>query len=225
MVKRHLKRHATPNTWPIPRKTTKFVVKPRSGSHRLAQGMAISTVLKFLELCETTKEVKYALTHSEVLVNNKRVKDFKFMVGFMDVLSVPEKGLFYRMSLGKNGKLAMVAIDKKEAELVLCSIVGIRKVASGKLQYNCHNGYNFLVDKHDYKRLDTLIYNAAKRKIEGKLPLEPGAPVLLISGGFAGAFGTFIKAEGSVGEIKLNGKSHKTALKYIFPIGDKLTIR
>jgi small subunit ribosomal protein S4e len=225
MVKRHLKRHATPNTWPIHRKTTTFVAKPRPGAHSFAKGMAIGTVFKLLGLCETTKEVKYALTNSEVFVNSRRVKDFKFLVGFMDVLSVPEKGIYYRMSLDRKGKLAMIEISSKEAELVLCQILQVRKIPGNKIQYNCHNGYNILSDKKDCKRNDVLMYDVAKKEVKERLTLDKGMPVLITGGGFAGSLGSFVAVEGNSGEILLDQTNHKTLAKYLFPIGDKLKVR
>jgi len=183
-------------------------------------GMAIATVLKQLGYCETTKEVKTALNSTEMLVNNKRVKDHKHIIGLMDVLAVPSKGLYFRMIIDNKGKLFMIAIPKKEAALLPCRVNSITMVKGAKLQLNCHNGYNILIEKKTIAVNDTVVLNLENKKIEQHLPLKEGATVLVTGGKLAGTIAKLVKREGRVCTLKLDDATHTTLLKYVFVVGD-----
>ena len=221
MVKRHLKRHATAKTWPIKRKGITFIVRPRSGAHPLSSGMSIATVLKLLGFCTTTKEVKTALNSQDVFINDRKETDFKAMIGFMDVLSIPEKKLFFRATYDVKGKLLTVPIDEKDSMLVLCRVRGITMVAGGKIQFNCLNGFNILSDKKIAQVNDVLLYDLKKKKIVQVFPLKAGTAVFMTGGNLIGHFGEYVKAERKTGVVLMDKKESHTSLNYIFVVGDK----
>ena len=62
MVKRHLSRLTAPKSWPIKRKSTKWITRPHPGPHTLKNCMSLNIVLKnILKYAKTTKEVKKIL--------------------------------------------------------------------------------------------------------------------------------------------------------------------
>ena len=188
----------------------------------MRSGISITVILKLLGFCETTREVKTALIHNNVMVNGRVVKDNKFMVGLMDVLSVPDKKLYYRVTLDEKGMLDVIPIDSKEAVLLPCKVESVNLVKGGALQYHCHNGYNLRMEKKGCKPRETLILNVDTGKVEKHLPLEAGCAILLTGGGLAGKLGTFVRSEGKFGIVNVDDKEHLTSLKYVFVIGSKV---
>ena len=59
MGKLHLKRINAPNTWPIERKTTKWISRPRLGSQSMNKSLSLNTIIKeILKIVKTSKEVR-----------------------------------------------------------------------------------------------------------------------------------------------------------------------
>lgn len=85
--KNHLKRVAAPRTWPITRKTSKWVVKPTPGAHSEERGMPLVVVLRdLLHLADKSKEIKQILHEGQVLVDGRVRKDHRFVVGMFDTV-------------------------------------------------------------------------------------------------------------------------------------------
>ncbi len=225
MTKRHLKRHACPNTWKLKRKAEKYIIKPRPGGHPLRMGKSIGTVLKDLKLCTSTKEVKRALTDETVLVNGTRVSDFKYQVGFMDVISVPTKGIYLRISFDEQGKLNVVETTKTDANLIPCKVRRITLIKNGTPQLNCHNGYNILETKIKPKLGETVLFDVSENKIIDHVTLKTGAQALLVGGSFRGSIAQVGKIEEKVAEIKIGEESHVIPIRNLFLISKKVKVR
>ena len=59
MIKRHLKRYATPKTWNIKKKGIIFITRPNPGAHPRVLSMPINVVLRTMIQCvNTTKKRK-----------------------------------------------------------------------------------------------------------------------------------------------------------------------
>jgi len=96
-MKAHMKRHAMPNTWKIKRKKVRFVMKPFPGSN-FRFGIPVVVALRdMLNKGKSAKEVKTLLLNNEVMVNGKRVKEIKHLIGLMDVLSIPKINEYFRL--------------------------------------------------------------------------------------------------------------------------------
>lgn len=210
---KHMKRQRAPTTWSITRKGSKFVTRPNPGkSFRLS--MPISIVFKtLLKLCKTTKEVNFILGDKEIIIDGTRRRDHHYSVGLMDVISFPSNDEHYRMVLGKNGKLSLVQIDKKESDMKLCKI--IQKTALGKDSYqiNCNDGRNLLVKKNDYKVGDSIMLKLPKQEIKEHIRLEKGNLICLIGGKHIGEVGIVERITGRVIEFKGNDNKNYTTLK------------
>jgi len=120
MGSKHLSRLTVPKTWKIKKKGIKYIIKPKPGMHNSKLGMPINIMFKdLLKYAKTTKEVKTILNNQESLVDGKRRKDPAFIIGFMDVLSIPKIKEYYRILINKDEKLIPVKIDEKEAKFKL----------------------------------------------------------------------------------------------------------
>ena len=56
----------------------------------------------------------------DVLVDGRIVKDSKFPVGLMDIVSIPKLNQHYRMLLDRRGKFELVKIPQGKEQWKLC---------------------------------------------------------------------------------------------------------
>jgi small subunit ribosomal protein S4e len=224
-MKNHLKRIASPRTWTIDRKGGIFTTRPKPGSHKLEDGLALGTVLRdFLGLAKTTSEVKKLLNNNQILVDGKARKDHKFIVGLFDVLTIESAKKSYRLYFDRKGRIIIKEISVEESSLKPCQVIGKTVLAGGKVQYHLHDGKNVLTDVKA-KVGDTLLLSLPKLEVKEVLPLQKGATVYLTKGKHSGDVGQFkeiIKKEA----IYLVDKTEiETAKAYLFVIGkDKAMI-
>lgn len=216
MVKNHLKRLSAPKMWPILRKEETFITRPKPG-RGFTQAIALNQVMKNLvKKGATSKEVRYILNHEQVLVNGKQVFAPRLPVGLMDVVSFPTIKEHYMISLTKQGKLTAVPIDEKQAKTRLTKITNKTRHA-GKIQVNCNDGTNILLDKNNYQTGDTLVVDGAK--VAKHIPLEKGASILLTGGRHLAKIGTVDEIDGRTIIFTADGEQHSTAKKYAFVVG------
>lgn len=219
MVRNHLKRLAAPKAWNIKRKENKFIAKPNPGAHSLKLGMPLSVFIRdILKYAKTTKEVKKILQNKDILVDGIRRKEHRFIVGLMDVISIPELKKYYRVILDKKGKIGLIDIKKDDASIKPCRITGKNKV-KGKVQLNLFDGRNILVDKDDYKVNDTVIISLPKQEIKKCIRLDKKGIVFLIGGKRIGETG--IVEDIIADKIRYKSKDgvFETLKKYAFAIG------
>src|SRR3989344_6517977 len=197
-----------PKTWHIPRKDTTFVVRPYPGAHSMLYSMPLSLVMKELLKCaQTTKEIRYILEKKQVLVDGHRRHDYKVPVGLLDVISLPETNSYYRIVLNSTGKLAAVPIEKEEANMKLCRVMGKTLTLKGKLQVNLSGGRNLFVAKGEYHVGDTLAITLHQQEIKQHLKLEKGSLVYLTGGSHIGETVTVETIEGNKIIIKTDQAS------------------
>jgi len=222
MVKNHIKRLVAPKTWRVLRKTTKFITTPYPGGHTLKFTIAINTFLKeMVAITKTTKETKYLLTKQEVLVNGKRIRDDKYPVALMDVISIPSAKKTYRIVFDKTGKL--FAKELKEGDnTTLLQITGKTPLKKGVFQINTLSGRNLLTkekDAKEYKVGDSLIISVPDNKIISHFKKEKGAHVLVYKGNHVGKSGTIENIAQGIITIKMKKETFETNSKYVFVVG------
>src|SRR5437868_2925966 len=92
MASSHLKRIVAPKTWPILRKTTTFIARPKPNGQKLELTMPVVLVMReMLGLVQTAAQARRILRSQPVTVNGKRVYDTDSTVGFMDLLAIGGK--------------------------------------------------------------------------------------------------------------------------------------
>lgn len=219
MNKKHLRRLTMPKTWPIMRKKIKYITRPEPGK-KFEYSLPISIVLKdIIGLCKTTREVKYVIQNKEVLVDGRRVKEIKYPVGLMDVVSLPETKKNYRIILTAKGKLGVAEIDDKEAAKKIMKIMG-KRIVKKKMQLNLLDSRNILVDKGEFSVGGSVSFEVPSQKVLGHYKLEKGSYVLLIAGKYSGHQGTIEEVADNNIIINLtDGKKVETVKRYAFVIG------
>ncbi len=218
MVKRHMKRISSPRSWPIKRKRTVFVTRPAPGAHPYNLGLPINLVFKeILNIAKTTKEVKNIMHNQKILIDGKDKKDYRALIGLMDILSLPALNKHYQVLLNNKGKLVFKEISDKESKLKTCKITGKTLLKGNKMQLNLHDGKNQIVDKIDYNRGDSIILEIPGNMVKDHLKLEKGAFVFLIGGKHVGEHGVIQSIDGNTVTFKSDkNETFETLKKYLF---------
>ena len=223
MVKKHLKALAAPVTWPVKRKGVKFILRPSPGK-KFEFAMPLALVFKtLLKYCKTMKEVKSILQDKDVLVGGTRTKEPKFLLGLLDVLSLPVSGEYYRMLISKSRKLYLAPIKKEESAFKVSKIVGKTTLKGKLVQLNMDDGRNLLVKEDKYKVQDSLLLELPGQKIKSHYPMEHGAHVYIISGSHVGEQGKVQSVNKGLVKIKSKDSEFETPKESIIVVGkDKI---
>lgn len=214
----HLKRLAMPKSWKMKKKERKFITRPFP-SQSIELSMPLNLILRdVLRLASTDGEVKKILYNKEIFVNGKRIKENKFMVGLMDVISIPEINKFYRVLLDNKKKIILKEIKKEETDVKLCKIINKRKFKD-KIQLNLSDGRNILIKEDKYKTNDSLLISLPKQEIKEYVELKKKNSVYIIGGRCAGEVGIIEDVQGEVVSFKLKNKKFETKKKKSFVVG------
>ncbi|MCK4520965.1 MAG: 30S ribosomal protein S4e [Nanoarchaeota archaeon] len=224
MAKKHLKRLDMPKTWQIKRKGIAYVARPKPGPHNFKLGLPLTVMLRdIMKIAKTKRDVKNILNNNEVLVDGVRRKDGNFIIGFMDSLAFPSLKEYYRVLLDKKGRISVLEIDGKDANLKICKITG--KMMSRKgLQLNFYDGKNILVEKDNYKVGDSVLLEVPGSKIKESIKLEGGSLIVLIGGKHSGKSASIESIEGNNIKCKSKEEIFYTLKKYAFVVGKEKPI-
>ncbi len=196
MGKLHLKRINAPNTWPIERKTTKWISRPRLGSQSMNKSLSLNTIIKeILKIVKTSKEVRAILNKGLVKVDGKVRKDPNFPVSILDVVSILDEN--YRLFINTKRKLFLHKVKKTDATIKPKKIIGKKILKGNKLQINFIDGNNLLSKEDKVKVSDTIVYENDKEK--DKLKFEKGSLIYLIEGKQVGKIGVIKEVQLSKG--------------------------
>ena len=230
-----LKRNPAPRFWPIHRKEAVWIVRPSPGPHSLEKCLPLSLVLRdILEVAETRKEAKKAISQGKVYVDGKvRCKD-DFPVGLMDVISMPELNKFYRVLPSHKG-LFLNPISKEEASFKLCRVEGRTIVKDGVSQVALHDGSNILVKMDSaetpevvYETFATLKLELPEKQVLDRLKTKQGNIAIITGGKNIGKQGKIVEIEKTEAKKRRNalvviedekGGHYQTILDFVFSIG------
>ena len=220
-----LKRLAAPTTWAIPRKTEKWVVKPSPGPHPVRRALPLGIVLRdILHYVDYMKEAEKILGQGKILVDKRKVINYKFPVGIFDVISIPDLNEHYRMLLDTRGKLRVIKIPADKSDWKLVRIENKTTNKKGKIQLNLHDGRNILVNENIYVTGDTLKIEVPTQKIVGHIPLTNGNIAYITGGSHIGELATIAGYEVTNSpkpNIVYLKEGFMTIKDYIFPVGVK----
>jgi small subunit ribosomal protein S4e len=231
-----LKRKPAPRFWPIHRKEAVWIVRPSSGPHSLEKCLPLSIVLRdILEVAETRKEAKKAITQGEVYVDGKvRLKD-DFPVGLMDVVSMPKLNKYYRVLPSHKG-LFLSPISKEEASFKLMRVEDKTTVKNGNSQIALHDGTNILTKaagsenpaEANYETFDTLKVGLPEKEVLDQIKTKTGNIAIITGGKNIGKQGKIVEIEKTVAKKRRNalivvederGSRYQTILDFVFSIG------
>ncbi|MGC9181351.1 30S ribosomal protein S4e [Thermogladius sp.] len=234
-VSRHLKALAAPYYWPILRKEHKWTVKPSPGPHPIEYSLPLLIVVRnVLGYAETAREARRLISEGHFEIDGRVVRDYKFPVGFMDVLRIKPTDEYYRVVPVPTKVIGFVKIPKEEATFKLCRIQNKTTVKGGHIQLNLHDGRNVLIRVNDprnpvedvYETLGTVQLSLADNKIVDYIPLAENNLVIISGGRNVGRVGLLKKVHRGMGVKRSvaviedrNGNLFQTSLNYVFVIG------
>lgn len=208
----HLKRQEVPKSWPIYRKGTKYVVRPKSD---IEKTIPILIILRdILKIAQNKKEVKRVIHAREVLINNKQFSDEKKSLSLFDTISLTAAKKSYRVELTSGGKFTLAEIKENEANHKIVKLVNKKILKGKKIQLNFEDGINILSDIKCNVN-DSLLVNFKDKKVEKCLPLKENAEVFVFSGKHTGKSGSVknIYKEKGIAEVEIEGKPINVLIK------------
>lgn len=226
MVKRHLKRINAPKTWKIQRRGIKFITRNNPGGMSKDLTVSIANILKYhLKVAHSIKEVKHLIKSEEIIVNGKRLTDYRSPVCFTDIVSLPKTNSNYRLIIDTDGILKLIPIPKEDSTFKIVKIIG-KNLVKGKIQLNLMDGRNVMFEKHHYKVNDSLLITIPDHIVKEHLGFEKGMLVLLYKGKHIGKIGALQDVKGDTVLIKTGEDVYETKKEYVLIVGkDKPAIK
>jgi len=219
MTRNHLKARAAPRTWNIPRKVETFVVRPNPGSQTIEFTQPLGLVLRVLSIGNTKKEINHVLRSTPVLVNGTRRWDYRYGVGFMDTIALPESKQYFVLSMDDRGRLTPEATSDKLALSKHAQVRGVNTVTGGKLQLSFSDGRTALVaakNAKEYPSGATAVIDLTKKAVASVHPVATKATVILTSGKHRGKRGTVEAIDGDFVTVATKEGSLATKKAYAF---------
>lgn len=220
----HQKRLSAPKTYKIPRKVSKWVVKPSPGPHNKGAIPLLVLVRDFLELADTGREARRIISSGEILVDGIVRKDYKFPVGLFDVVTIPKLEKSYRILFDEKGRY--IPKEVEDADLKLYKITNKTLVRGGKVQLNLFDGTNIL-GSNEYKTKDSILLRIPEKEVVDHLKFEEGALVMITGGTHAGEIGRIksykIVRSSAPNLVTVEGEERDitTIEDYVFVVGKK----
>ncbi len=224
--RKHLKRFKAPKHWPIHPKENKWTVKPNAGPHAIEESLPLLLVVRdILGVADNSREAKRIINNGEILVDGRVRKDYKFPVGFMDVIEIPKSESVFRVLPDEKGRLILHPIAAENKDFKLCKIVDKTTIKGGKNQLNLHDGRNCLVDG-EYKVGDVVVLKVPDQDVSERIVFEKDTIGLITGGKHIGEIGRIkeinITKSSMPNTVEMETENKKVFLTlkdYVFVIG------
>lgn len=191
----HLKRLAAPPHLDIEVKEHVFTVAPSPGPHPKTECIPLLLILReYLGYAERAEEAKKVIKGGKILVDGRPVKDYKFPVGLMDVVSIPETGENYRVLPVYRKGLRLIEASSEESGIKLGRVVRKMHVSGASLQITLHDGRNIIFKEvteevRKIRTRDTLKISVPSQTVLDHIELQEGCYGLIIRGPKQGLHG------------------------------------
>jgi len=232
----HLKRKPAPKLWPIHRKEAVWTVMPKAGPHSLARSLPLALIVRdILGFAKTAKEARNIISQGKITVDGKVRRDERFLVGLMDVVSIPDTKESYRVLPSKKG-LFLHPIGSDDATFKLYRVENKTVVKGGNMHLDLHDGSNLLLPADNtqnpeviYSTLDVLKLSIPDRELLEYTKLTVGASAIVIGGKNISNVGNVISIEKKANKKRrdllvtvkcANGEQFQTILDFVFILGD-----
>lgn len=217
------KRLMLPRTVKVPRKQFFWGPSVRAGKHPRNESVPLLTVLRdYLHLGDREREITRILTAGHVKVDGRLVKDRRFAVGFMDLISIDTIDENYRIIFSTKGRLSVGKENKDLAGMKLLKVRGKSILKGKKIQLSFHDGTTIITKNADIKPGDVVKFDLKDRKILSVYPIGKGSKVYLTGGSHIGNVATVseveVKSSSRANMVKLE-EGFGTLADYAFVIG------
>jgi len=229
--KKHLKRLRAPKHWLLSKLDGIYATRPRPGPHKLRECIPMSLFLRHhLRYALIGQEVIKIINSRHIYVNGKVIKDRKFPLGLMDIISIPRTGENFRMILDNKGRFYARPIDEKDKEWTVIRIVKKFKALYARVNCVAHNGWTLAYPHPDLSVNDSVkvmlgpdMQDPTKQEI---IKFKIGAEALCTGGRNKGRIGIINHRQKIPAQLDIcqltdrKGEQFSTQLKNLFVIGD-----
>ena len=190
-----LKRQMAPLFWGITRKSKRFVITVRPGSHPKNNSIPTAVFLRdTLKIVSTLREAKSTIYGGKVSVDGVKRKSLHHSIGLMDVVELENIPDVYRLVPQDGHVLKPLKIDQSEKTKKLSKVTSKTSIKDGKTQLGFHDGRSMISDTA-VNVGDSCLIEIPKQKILDVVKLEQGCQAIIIRGVNAGQIGTVDKIE------------------------------
>jgi len=190
-----LKRQMAPLFWGIARKSKRFVITVRPGSHPKNNSIPTAVFLRdTLKIVSTLREAKSAIYGGNVSVDGVKRKSLHHSIGLMDVVELENVPDVYRLVPQDGQVLKPLKIDQSEKTKKLSKVISKTSIKGGKTQLGFHDGRSMISDTA-LNVGDSCLIEIPKQKILDVIKLEQSCQAIIIRGVNAGQVGTVDKIE------------------------------
>lgn len=223
---RRLKRGASPRTWTIPRKGTKWVQRVAPGPHPQDRSIPLVMVLRELRgIAASAREAQTILRSGAVRVDGRIVRDPARGIGLMDTVSFAAPlDEHFRMLQDPKGRLVLVPIPAAEAVTKLGRVRGKTTGPGGRIQVTLHDGRNLIAPaKSGWRVGDSLRLELPGQKVVGHLPLKAGQLAYVAGGSHVGQLARVerIEVRNSSQPNRIHfAEGFSTTKEYVFVVGE-----
>ena len=212
----------------LPRKEYFWGVTPREGRHNKANSISLLTLLRdYLRLGDKEREITRLLNSGGILVDGQAVKERRFSVGFMDIITVKDTGESYRILYDNKGRLFPAREKGDNVTRKLVKVTGKHTIDGGKIQLAFHDGQNMISEKKDIQNGDVVMLKIPEKEILEVLKLGQGSRVFLTGGRHVGSTAT-IKGievkESSASNLVYLEEGYSTVVDYAFTLGNQRSV-
>lgn len=176
----------------------------------------------YLKLGDKEREITRILNNNMVKVDGRIVKDRRFPVGFMDVLSIDTLENDYIIVYDRKGKLVIRQNAPDNKGLKLFKVVKKTIIGTGKIQLGFHDGKTIVTDRKDINTSDVLLMKVPELQIENVLKIAEGDKVFITGGSHVGELATIKSIEvkkSSVKNMVYLNEGFSTIKDYMFVVG------
>ncbi len=224
---RRLKRRAAPRAWTIPRKGTKWVLRPAPGPHPQDRSIPLLLVLRDLRhLVTSAREARVLVGGGSVKVDAGVAHDLARGVGLMDTVSFAAPlDQHYRVVTDRRGKLVLVPIPTPEAAVKIGRVRAKHAARGGQVQVTLHDGRNLLSEASTPVKVgDSLKIELPGQKVLAHLPLKPGALAFVAGGSHVGELARVQRIEvrnSPQPNLVHFEEGFSTIKEYVYVVGDR----
>lgn len=217
-----LKRAKAPKNWKIPRKEKKWTINPHPGPHN-KEAIPLAFIIRdYLGYAHTMREVKKILSERKVKINGKVRTDYKFPVGVLDVVEIPDTNECFRILINQKGNFVLHSITGEETHIQLLKIMGKHLVKGAKTQLAFHDGTTMLVNEK-YATYGTVVFDVETRNIVQYIPFAEGNYGMITAGRNVSKSGIITSIKGELVELE-GEETCRTIREKVFVIGAKESI-
>jgi small subunit ribosomal protein S4e len=207
---RHINTLSAPLYFGVHKKESKYVAKPNPGRFNLENSVPLSFIIKKIRGNEIARNIRKIIKSGIVLVNNKKITDLKYPIGFGDIIAIDKD--VYKIDVEKHGRIDIKKIDKPDYNNMLYKVINKYKIKNGKIVVRLHDGSIIKAD-NNVKVNDSVLIDQNKN-IKNILPLKEGAKCYVTSG-------IHVSKEGIIKEIKAGSIKSKASAIIETPNNEK----